>query len=575
MSVRWALPLVVVSALLIPTAAPASTASTAGAAGAAGGTGSRACPAPGFARVTHGSGNVQVFAVQVAQQPATASSIAAIDRQVGCLFATEVAPYRRPGVPGLVVFDEVGTLSFALQGGRGAAARLLAASPAAGLPGQVTNEPLGALGEGLGLLAAGYAPQIAFYAARFPRADAGELVGDAGRLAGGSVTVPADRVFLALTDTYVAAIWSSFRADARRYGVEVVVGAVLPVLDGERACAAAGYRGWPACPGWRLTTEPADVAAIGGPAVPGAPTGARQVAVADTATVENVALVFGPGGQLVAVQPKVNLTPLEAELGWQAAPPSTIRTVPMLRPGGRAVPGVRLGIATSLDAFEHAGGRHPCRRPTAYVACLDHLGATLLVQPDFNDGVPHCPSWSTFGARCGAAQWQPLAWMMSSWYDVEARTAGGAPLYPSLRAAVNAFMVGNLYDLTGDGQSAIVVRGGGGLGAYAGDRRAAVYRQAGPATPYPDPAGTSPLASPAAPVSLAQLDGLQPGFVAMAPWVLPPSATVVRAAAGIPAGSPRALQSCEEGLVPASGVTSGPCRQDAYRSGVLVATVRV
>jgi hypothetical protein len=219
---------------------------------------------------------------------------------------------------------------------------------------------------------------------------------------------------------------------------------------------------------------------------------------------------------------------------------STVRAVPV--PGlGR----VRLGIAISLDAFEHRRARHPCASAADYVGCLAARGANLLLQPEFNDGTASCPSWSSFQQACGPPTWQPLAWMLSSWWDVR-----------HLRAfayAVNPFMVGNLYDLTGDGQSAIFARADprARRNAYAGDRQALSY--------YPDPR------------SLAPLDGPQPGFLALEPWVI---GGRLRFLPGLPAGSAASLQSCEAGLAPGSGVERGSCAENRYLSGALIARLR-
>lgn len=72
-----------------------------------------------------------------------------------------------------------------------------------------------------------------------------------------------------------------------------------------------------------------------------------------------------------------------------------------------------------------------------------------------------CARWSDSSAACpNAPVWQPLEWMMSSWYDVQARRADGRWLYPHQRSVVNPFRVGNLLcNLTGDRQSAIIARG--------------------------------------------------------------------------------------------------------------------
>jgi hypothetical protein len=135
--------------------------------------------------------------------------------------------------------------------------------------------------------------------------------------------------------------------------------------------------------------------------------------------------------------------------------------------------------------------------------------------------------------------------MLSSWYDVRR--------FAAFRYAVNPFMVGNLYDLTGDGQSAIFARSDprARSASYAGDD--------GAISLYPDSA------------MLAGFDGRQPGFLALEPWV---DAANVRDDPALSAGDPGSLESCENGLVSGSGVRSGPCAENAYRAGALIAELR-
>jgi len=517
--------------------------------------------------VVRGSGTLQVFGIQYFQRVAAMTTYASIADEINCYFATYVTPYRTPAIPGLVVWNELTGLLFALAGSRGAPARALATTPAATLLGKETGEPLGAIGGAVGSLGLTYGAPLAFYAAMFPGAVAAAVGSDVATIASGGVELPASFVFLAATDTYVRAFFDTFGAVARRYRVTVVAGAPMPILTSAPGCAANGYPGWAACPGWRSTTNPVAVAALADPDLH-----STSVYEALVPTITNAQFVFGPDGRLEAVQPKVNLTATELELGWQPAPMSTVRAIPLRG-------GVRLGIAISLDAFEHGltpAGDGPCASPASYVGCLASQGANLLLQPDFNDGTAACPSWSDFGAPCGPPEWQQLGWMLSSWYDVEARTHAGGWLYPSIRYAVNPFVVGNVYDISGDGQSAIFARSDprATTGSYVGDGNAALYRTADAFTPYADPTSTDDGSSPLDPLSLAQLDGPQPGFLALAPWVLPASVRV-RAAAGSTAvaGSPASLQSCTDGLVPGSGVTTGPCAENAELPTAVIAAI--
>jgi predicted amidohydrolase len=515
-------------------------------------------------KVVRGHGRVQVVAVQFKQSIPAVASYASIAQQLDCYFATYVGPYRRPGRPQLVVLDELTGLTFGLAGSRGALARAFDTTPVATAPGQLTGQPLGALAGAVGLVGTAYAGPLAFYTTRFPTAYAGALLHDATVIAHGGIAVPASFVFLAATDTYVRAFVQTFSALARRYHATVAAGGLLPVLTSKTQCAANGYSGWVACPGWRATSDPAALAALSDPDLPGV----RQVYEAVTPTVSNATFFFAPNGRLYDIQPKVNLTPVELELGWQAAPPSTIHAIRMYDRRGRPVPGVRIGDAISLDAFQHANDPQPCSDPRAYIACLASQRVNVLLQPDFNDATADCASWADYQSSCRQTPvWQPLEWMFSSWYDLEARRAGGRFLYPSFRYAVNPLMVGNIYDITGDGQSAIFARGDrrAHRGFYVGDSGAAQG-------PYPDLTGTDSLSSPAAPASLRALDGPRPGFLAELPWVLP--ATVLdRDNPSLPAGSSGSLESCTDGLAPGSGVRIGPCAENAYRAGAIVANL--
>ena len=516
-------------------------------------------------KLVPGRGRVQVVAVQYKQSIPAMASYASVGAYLGCYFASYVAPYRRPGRPQLVVFNELTGLPFALAGSRGALARAFDATPAGTAPGQLTNQPLGALGGAVGLVGAAYAGPLLYYAGRFPVAYAGALVHDAAVLAGGGLAVPASFAFLAATDTYVRAFIGTFSALARRYRATVVAGAVLPVLTSSSDCAQNGYRGWVACPGWRATSDPLARAVLSDPDLGGP----SQVYEALTPTVTNAAFFFAPDGHLYDVQPKVNLTPVELELGWQAAPASTIHAVRLYDARGKTVRGVRLGVATSLDAFEHASTPRPCSDPHAYVGCLASQGVNLLLQPEFNDGTAECASWSDYQSACRQPPvWQPLEWMFSSWYDLEARRTVGGFVYPSFRYAVNPFMVGNLFDITGDGQTVIFARKDprARRGFYVGDSGAS-------SGPYKDPVAIDSLSSPLAPRSLAALDGSKPGFLAALPWVLPNSIGN-RDNPGLPAGSTSSLESCTDGLVAGSGASAGPCAENAYQPGAIVANLR-
>ncbi|MFC6591414.1 nitrilase-related carbon-nitrogen hydrolase [Deinococcus lacus] len=144
----------------------------------------------------------------------------------------------------------------------------------------------------------------------------------------------------------------------------------------------------------------------------------------------NTSVIFGPDGRLIGAADKVHLTPPEEAGGLDFSPGTLdeLRVFP--------TPVGDLGVAISLDAF-----RADVR------SRLQAQGCTVLLQPDANgspwtadEGLPPDP------ARIRP---QPVAWLESSW---QATTSG------QFRYAVNPMVVGNLLDLTFDGQSAIMGR---------------------------------------------------------------------------------------------------------------------
>lgn len=509
-----------------------------------------------------GGGQVRVFAMHHKQDLGDAATYTSIRASLECELSNEVDPYRAPDHPNLVVYNELDGLIYGTEGTRGAVARTASAQLT------LVDQLIGQEGAaGIGGVAGGYAIPIAYYGARF----------------GPTSSVPAtvQRLFVAITDTMVRAVVENVSALAKKHGVYITFGAPLPVLEGG-ACAGA-WSGKPACPGWHASTSAVDVAALVDPDLGPASTcaglsGAPCVYVADTPEIDNVELFFAPDGTLYDLQPKVSLTATELNpLGWHQASPSTIHAIGFHGADAARFDSVRIGVGISLDAFETSlTAADPCSRPRAsgtqypyFMECVDQKGVNLFLQPEFNSGSAACASWTDFTEDCGAADasWQPLSWMRSAWYAVQG--------FPHVRYAVNAFMVGNLFDITGDGQSAIFARDDPRArpGWYAGDRSAALYSAAGVYTDRPDDP------------RYARFEGPQPGFLALIPWVIPESAAgaayrvrsnngqpLTRGGANhLPAGDPGSLQSCEKGLAPGSGVKTGPCAENAYTPTALVA----
>ncbi|MFK7601224.1 nitrilase-related carbon-nitrogen hydrolase [Deinococcus sp. SM5_A1] len=153
--------------------------------------------------------------------------------------------------------------------------------------------------------------------------------------------------------------------------------------------------------------------------------------VRGAATLTNQTVLLAPDGTLIGVTDKVHLTPDEEAGGVDLTPGrlSEMRVFP--------TPVGDLGVAISLDAFR-----------ADVIGRLEAGGCTVLLQPDANGA-----AWtSKEGLPPDAAHLrdQPVAWLESSW----TATATGK----NIRYAVNPMVVGNLLDLSFDGQSAITGR---------------------------------------------------------------------------------------------------------------------
>ena len=510
-------------------------------------------------------GEVRVFAMQHKQDLAEDATYQTIRDSLDCELATRVDPYRAGDHPNLVVYNELNGLAYGTEGTRGLATR--SAGPGATLIDQLSGQAGAAA---IGSVAPSYHAPFLYYSAKFgpPGPAARDVVG---------------RFFTSITDTLVRAVVENVSALAKKHGVYIAFGTPLVVREG--AACTGQYAGRAVCPGWHQSSDPADIAALQDPDL--APV--SSVYVADTDTVENVQLFFAPDGTLYDMQPKVNLTPIEIDpLGWTQAGASTIHAIGLYGSDAQRLPDVRMGVGISLDAFETTIGATACpveppplttNNPyPQFMQCLDSKGVNLFIQPEFNDGSQACVSWTDFTEDCGTAQanWQPLSWMRSAWFAVQGRTTSGAFVFPHFQYAVNPFLVGNLFDISGDGQSAIFARDDPRARAawYSGDRGASLYNGPGVGV-YTDRTDDP---------RYLRFEGPQPGFLALTPWVIPenapaslyrckPSNSAAPAcpAGALAAGDPGSLQSCEKGLAPGSGLTTGVCAENQYRSTVLVA----
>jgi predicted amidohydrolase len=132
--------------------------------------------------------------------------------------------------------------------------------------------------------------------------------------------------------------------------------------------------------------------------------------------LHNVSYFFGPDGNIIGTQKKINLTELESKAGLGLTPGRLDDLRVFDTHFGK------VGIALGLDAF---------REPV--VQKLLSLGADVLVQPSASQGVWDEP--------------RQAEWMRGSHHLVQT--------HPQLRLALNPMMTGPLLDLSFEGQSAI------------------------------------------------------------------------------------------------------------------------
>jgi hypothetical protein len=368
---------------------------------------------------------LRVFAIQFEQRPATMRTAADFRRAIDCAIRAEVVPHLVRGRPNLVVFDENIGLETLVIGPRGSAARALLRSGVPACGGVSLCPTLSTLSA----INGGYAGALRYLEARQPKV--GTLLG---------------RSFVAATDEFVRVFMTTMASEARRYGIYVVA-----------SNTQARFR---------VTRDPAAITALTDPGVrrPHSAYAPTSAVAYDQAFVWAPHTVHrgrpAPLANLIADNYKVPLTAFEQALGFASGPRHGRAARANLRPISIPGTGARLGLATSLPAFEYgpAGRAKACDDVSVtYMRCLDRLGANVVIQADANDG-----KWTGID---GGEMWQPLSWMGSSYRAVSD---------PSVRFtyAVNPFVVGNLADLPYDGQTAIFERGRRGRGCrYIGNAR--------------------------------------------------------------------------------------------------------
>jgi hypothetical protein len=399
-----------------------------------------------------------VFAIQFEQEPAAMVGAGSFRNAIDCVMRIEVAPRLGRDRPNLVVFDENLGLETLAIGSRGAIARSLLRRGVSSCRGKPSPCATLATLQGLD---AGYGRALRYLERRFPR-----------------LRTALGRAFVAATDQFVRVFMGTMAAEARRYGVYLVASntqAPFRLTRDRRAVSAL-----------RDPSNPKDRAVY-------APTGGRpydQTFLWGPRTVRPASPA--PVANLLAVNRKVPLTPLEQTLGFAPGPARGPRARANLRPV--PIPGtrVRLGFATSLPAFVYGSAerRNACEDvAVTYMRCLDRLGANVLIQADANDG-----QWTGPDGSDTAESWQPLSWMGSAWRAVSDRTVHFA-------YAVNPMMVGNLADTPFDGQSSILERGRSGRGCH--------------------DVGNSSFVSGEDDPALRAYAGAKPQFLALAPWAAP------------------------------------------------------
>ncbi len=395
---------------------------------------------------------LRVFAIQFEQHPQAMRSTADYAAAIDCAMRTEVLPHLAVGRPNLVVFDEDVGLETIAIGPRGAAARALLRRGVPACAGQAS--PCVTLAT-LSAINTGYGSALSYLERRHPK-----LSGQLGRS------------FVAATDEFARVFMTTMASAARRYGVYVIASNTQAPF--------------------RLTRDRRAIAALADP-------GARRpkFVYAPTAgaaydqTFVWAPRVLHPGApaplaNLLADNYKVPLTSFELALGFAPGPSRGAAARANLRPVPIPGTAARLGLATSLPAFQYGpAGSRPCADVTVtYMRCLDRLGANVVIQADANDG-----QWT---GSDGKELWQPLSWMGSAFRAVSDPTVHFA-------YAVNSFMVGNLADTPFDGQSAILERGRRGRGCHYVGNGSFIGGQDLPA--------------------YRRYAGAKPQFLALAPWV--------------------------------------------------------
>jgi glycerophosphoryl diester phosphodiesterase len=436
----------------------------------------------------------RVFAMQPKQELRHVTSYASFRTKIECLIRRYVKPRLARDRPNVVAFNEdIGLMTLA-TGSRGAGARGLFADPETAPGCEPQGVPCGVL-SALALVDAGYATELAAYRVRFP-----------------SMPVLSSG-FVAATDTFARGWMQVFSDMARRYDVYIL---------GSNNQAP-----------FRESVDPAEIDEFRDPDLPRP----DSVYVATSGLAYNEVFMWGPENvrkegppmlrNVVAWNRKVPVTPIEETIEIAPGPASGPDAIENLRPYRLPGTRARISFATSLPAFvygyrlgEELPPLDPCSDVTKYyMACMDRLGANVVMQDEANPG-----RWA---GQSGEGNFQPLEWMRSTWRAVADPTVG-------FDYNVTPHLVGNLADLAFDGQTAITQRG----------------RARGRGCTY---VGNREFLDRTDPEYLRRYAGRKRQFLALAPWVTP--------------DAPRdALRATAAALAPGSG---SPLENDYVETAVI------
>jgi predicted amidohydrolase len=239
---------------------------------------------------------------------------------------------------------------------------------------------------------------------------------------------------LALGDVAWRAMDTTFGGIARRYGVYVITSANLPYVETRSDDASVAL--------FRDPDAPDDAPAY----------------VATRGECFNSALLYGPTGELLQRIDKVYLTETEEDS-------LDLTYAPLEGLGVFELPFGRVGAAISRDAFY-----------APFLQRMEDLGAELVVQPE---------AWSGWMVEDSQGGWLPDVILASGWTHTQK--------YRGFRHNATPMLVGNLFDLTFDGQTWITRKSTPAETprAFVGSRPLGGWVDVGPWT-YPDPVEQEP-----------------------------------------------------------------------------------